>query len=49
VFGRTGVVNAEQTEQRTVVESIRVKTSELAAAEMAIEELDCAKRTSCVI
>jgi hypothetical protein len=44
VFGRTGVVEAEMNEYRTVVECSQV--SELAAAEMTRKELDYDKKTS---
>jgi hypothetical protein len=37
------------TEYRTVVESSRVESSELAAAEMARKELECDKKTSLLI
>jgi ABC-type enterochelin transport system ATPase subunit len=39
----------DATEYRTVVESNRVESSELAAAEMARKELGGANKTSCVI
>jgi hypothetical protein len=40
VFGRRGVVEAEQKEYRTIVESGPVESSELAAAEMTRKKLD---------